>query len=206
MNRFIPCETLPDKMILTDDPLRIQMLAAHYLDHAEKLFELRGMTGYRGVYKGKPLAVIACGYGESAAACYLNEAVRLGARDILYIGECLALERDIGLMSVITAEGGDGPLTKRVLVMAETIPMQIRLAPVDTDDRFWLEEAGRRIGGSCRYADFATRAFHDEARKLGVSACAILTVAENAASGERLPEAARQSRFSGASILALEAL
>jgi len=206
MNRFIKAESLPEKVIFTDDPLRVKMLAAHYLDNVEGLYVLRGMIGCIGEYRGSRIAFISCGFGESAARLHMAEAARLGTREIIYLGECVSLTRDIDLMSVIVADGGHPELLGHILKKADTIHTKVKIVETVTIDCFWCEGVAAQGEKELSIVDFAASAIYSEAKKLGVTAAVMLTVSENNVTTERITEDTRQSRFNDSSVLALEVL
>ncbi|MCL1821057.1 MAG: hypothetical protein FWG36_10450 [Oscillospiraceae bacterium] len=206
MNRFVMADSLPDRVVLTDDPARVRMIVSHYLDRAESLYEHRGMIGCSGEYHGAGMAVISCGFGESAVKLYLEEAVRLGAREFIYLGDGISLTRKIDLMSVIIAEGGSPELLKRIVTIAEKTSVPVKIIKTVTNDRFWCDGVNVQDERGWDIADFAASAVHTAANSLNVSAAVILTVSENTAKAERISEETRQIGFSDASVLALETL
>lgn len=205
MNRFILTDRIPDKVILTDDPLRVKMLVAHHLDQAQLLFEQRGMIGYIGSYRGIAIAIISCGFGGTAAELYAAEAAALGARELIYLGECVSLTQTIGIGEVVLALGGSEALLTRAGRVDRGIPgvpQAVRTLTVHTDDRFWLTSA------ACIQSavDFTSAGLYRLAQTLDLAALAILTVSENMETQTRIDDAVRQSGFHSAAALAFEIL
>ena len=205
MNRFVLTDVLPEKIILTDDPLRVKMIVAHYLDNIEILYEQRGMIGCSGVFRDVKIAALSCGFGETAVRLYLNEAVCSGAKKIIYLGECVSLKREMGLMSVIVAEGGDKKLSDRIITKADAMNVRVSVVKTMTDDNYWYKEAAVQNDKGSYIIDFATNAVYTESKKYGVTAAAVLTVSENTVTAQRVTANTRQSRFNDAALLALEA-
>lgn len=81
---------LPENAVLTDDPFRERMMAAHYLDNARLASEQRGMTAHIGAYNGIPVSVISLGFGQVSLLGWLREAAENGARRFVYVGECVS--------------------------------------------------------------------------------------------------------------------
>lgn len=202
--RFLDSENIPNSIILTDDPMRVKMLVAHYLESAVLSGERRCLFSYTGKYRGVDIAVISSGFGETAAETVLHEAARLGARDVIYMGECISLSAAYELRQVVIAAGGDEDLLKsaRAASLQSSIPVHIQ--DVVTFDRYYLEGfKGETPDG---ILDFATGGVYRYAEENGLAALSLLTVSENALTGERIDESERQSRFHSAAVLAFETL
>jgi len=195
--------TLPSNLILTDDPLRLKMLAAHHMDDVRPFFENRGMVGYSGSYRGRELAVIACGFGETATMLYAADAYALGARTFLYLGECISQSPYLKLMDVIAVAGGSERLLKKAQTVAKQKSIALSVERVYTNDAYWLNPENPQ---GYIAVDFAAAGFYQTVTSRGAEGLAILTVSENAATGERVEETVRQSRFHEAALLAFEIL
>lgn len=194
--------SLPERAVLTDDPMRARMLAAHWLENAAPLYELRGLEGCVGGYRGAGIALLSVGYGESAALLYLHEAAQLGVKRVIYMGECVSHEADLRLRDVIIPEGADPALLACALEAARQSGLSVNILGVTTDDRFFLGAGGDSRG----ITDFASGAVARYAAGHGLAALSILTVSQNTANGEGLEEHERQSRFHDAARLTFEAL
>ncbi|MDR0468919.1 MAG: hypothetical protein LBH09_02990 [Peptococcaceae bacterium] len=206
LNRFIMADSLPEKIILTDDPARVRMIVSHYLDRAETLYEHRGMIGCYGEYRGCGMGLISCGFGSTVARLYMEEMARLGVRDVIYLGEAVSLTREIDLMSVIVADGGHPGLLQQIAEAAAVAHVPIKIMETVTDDRFWCEGVNVQEKRGWDIADFASKAVYAAAGDLDVAVAAILTVSENTAMVKRVSEEARQVGFSEAAVLALEVM
>ena len=67
---------IAENILLPGDPLRAKYIAQTYLDKAVCFNEIRGMYGYTGLYKGKPLSVMGTGMGIPAMLIYCTELMR----------------------------------------------------------------------------------------------------------------------------------
>ena len=197
-----PDTKLPPKVIMTDDPMRVKMLAAHWLDNAALLYELRGMTGYTGKYKDEEIAVLATGFGGSSARLYMHDAALLGMRSVIYLGECIAQVQGIRLRDVIIAAGGDRLMTERALDIASQFSLPVSVREVNSCERFYSDD--RQIAADI--IDFASESVAEFAEGHGIAAISVLTVSQNTATGERMEEHERQSRFHDAARLAFEVM
>lgn len=192
-------------MILTDDPQRLRLMGSRQLTEVKTLFTLRGMFGYSGIYKGKTLAAIACSFGETAARLYTEEAIRLGARELIYLGECVSRSREVQLLEVILSRGGEPDLSEKVKKVAARLGTDLKWEETLTHDTFWSVD-DNLPDTEARIIDFASRGVYHAAGYAGIRGAVILTVAENTETAVRAVESVRQSRFMEAASLALEVL
>ena len=203
--------TLPACAILTDDPMRVEMFAAHYLEQAKLYTRQRGMTGYIGSYAGTPVVVQAVGYGGASLAAYLHEMVSLyGVRRVIYAGECISREssvllRDLVIAAKAYAEAAvleaDAGLIKNATLAAKRCSFSVRTSMVHTDDRYGTQELKSCCTQAC-VIDFATYALYEYARRHGIEALSLLAVSERY--GECVAPAERQSQFHGLARLVFE--
>jgi DeoD family purine-nucleoside phosphorylase len=77
-----------ESVLLPGDPRRAKYIAENFFDGARLVTEERGMLGYTGTYKGRPVSVQATGMGCPSAAIVTEELVQLGARNLLRVGTC----------------------------------------------------------------------------------------------------------------------
>lgn len=206
MNRFIKAERLPEKVLLTDDPQRVRLLGSRELSDVSTIFELRGMFGYLGTYKGKTLAVISISFGESAALLYAEEAIRLGAKELIYLGECISQTEEVALLDVILAKGGDDELMESVQSAARNLDLDLKIKDTRTFDTFWSTSDESPEVILEEVIDFAARGVYRAAKAGKIKAAVILMAAENTSTQVRVVESVRQSRFKEGARLALEVL
>jgi purine-nucleoside phosphorylase len=60
-------------VLMPGDPLRAQFIAETYLENAVEFNRVRGMLGYTGPYKGKPVSVMGSGMGMPSIGIYSYE-------------------------------------------------------------------------------------------------------------------------------------
>src|SRR3954454_1851511 len=89
--------------LVPGDPLRAKYIAENFLEGAEQKNWERGMLGYTGTFRGKPVSVQATGMGCPSAAIVIEELVMLGVERILRIGTCGGLQPDLNLGDLIVA-------------------------------------------------------------------------------------------------------
>ena len=199
-------DTLPGRVIITDDPLRAKMLAAHHLEFSSVVFELGDVLAYTGSYNGTELAVVSSGFGSSGVLSCCEELAGLGVTEIVYLGACSSADTRHGLRLVILAAGGCQNLLERanaavmrfdLNAVVRTVQAPGALTPGALTPGAPTSEEGCII-------DDVTGALYEMAGNSGFGALSILTVSESVAGGEKLEEHEIRSRFYAASRLAFE--
>jgi 5'-methylthioadenosine phosphorylase/purine-nucleoside phosphorylase len=89
--------------LLPGDPLRAKHIAETFLEKAEQKNWERGMLGYTGTFRGRPVSVQATGMGCPSAAIVIEELVELGVKRLLRVGTCGGLQPDLELGDLIVA-------------------------------------------------------------------------------------------------------
>ncbi len=94
-----------ESVLLPGDPRRAQYVAENFLEDAKLVTQERGMLGYTGTYKSKPVSVQTTGMGCPSAAIIAEELVQLGARNLLRVGTCGGYhpEMELGNLVIATA-------------------------------------------------------------------------------------------------------
>jgi purine-nucleoside phosphorylase len=93
-------------VLLPGDPLRARWIAENFLDDATCYSEVRGMYGYTGTWRGRPVSVQGSGMGQPSMAIYVNELFRdYDVQQIVRVGSCGALSERLALRDVVIASG-----------------------------------------------------------------------------------------------------
>jgi purine-nucleoside phosphorylase len=92
-------------VLLPGDPDRARRIAERHLVDAKLVTDHRQMLGFTGSWKGVPVTVQTSGMGCPSAAIVVEELCQLGARAILRVGSCGALQPEIELGDLIIATG-----------------------------------------------------------------------------------------------------
>src|SRR5438105_11158251 len=118
-----PTAALAERVLLPGDPGRALMLAQSLLTEPRMFNHNRGLWGYTGAAgDGEPLTIQATGMGGPSAAIVLSELISLGARRVIRVGTCGALDSSLALGELIVAREAiclDG--TSRALAVGERI-------------------------------------------------------------------------------------
>ena len=92
-----------DAVLLPGDPLRAKYIAETYLDDVVQRNAERGLLGYTGTYKGKPVSVQGTGMGCPGATIVFEELVQLGCKKLIRVGTCGGLQPHHQLGDLIVA-------------------------------------------------------------------------------------------------------
>jgi DeoD family purine-nucleoside phosphorylase len=198
-----PTAPLAERVLLPGDPGRALLLAQALL-HEPKMFNHnRGLWGYSGeaMLDGAPLTIQSTGMGGPSAAIVIAELADLGARTIVRVGTCGAIDETLSLGELLIASaalpddgtsralGANGPtapdpaLLDRLRAAAQRSAGDhaAREATVVSTDLFYdgspgAEERWRRDGAAAVEMEAATL-FALAARR-GLTAAAVLIVTD----------------------------
>jgi DeoD family purine-nucleoside phosphorylase len=143
--------------LLPGDPLRAKYIAEHFLESAEQKNSERGLLGFTGTYRGRPVSVQATGMGCPSAGIVIEELVQLGVKRLLRIGTCGGLQPDLRFGDLIVAisavpadstathyVGGephaptaDWELVHAAVHAAKQLDRRIRVGPIVSSDVFY---------------------------------------------------------------------
>jgi len=92
-----------EAVLLPGDPLRAKYIADTYLEDVEQRNSERGLLGFTGTYKGKPVSVQGTGMGCPGATIVFEELVQLGCKKLIRVGTCGGLQAQHKLGDVVVA-------------------------------------------------------------------------------------------------------
>ena len=215
-------------VLLPGDPLRAKFIADTFLDNVVCYNEVRGMYGFTGNYKGKPVSVQGTGMGVPSISIYANELIQsYGAKNLIRVGTCGSIQEDIKVRDVILAMSActDSSINKlrfngmdfaptanfELLKKAYDYGMEkslnMKAGSVLTSDTFYQDEqdAWKRWARFGVLAiEMETAALYTLASKFGVKALSILTVSDSIVTGEETSAKERQETFTKMIEVALE--
>jgi purine-nucleoside phosphorylase len=101
---LLPTAPLAERVLLPGDPGRALLLAQALLDEPRMFNHNRGLWGYTGAAgDGRPLTIQSTGMGGPSAAIVITELAELGARTLLRVGTCGALDASLALGDLLVA-------------------------------------------------------------------------------------------------------
>ena len=92
-----------ENVLLPGDPLRAKYIAENFFDDARQVTGERGMLGFTGSYKGKPVSVQSTGRGWPSGSIVTEELSQLGAKNLLRVGTCGGYDPNLQLGDLIVA-------------------------------------------------------------------------------------------------------
>lgn len=199
-----------ERVLLPGDPGRAEWIAKTFLDEPVVYNTHRGLLGYTGRYLGVPISVQTTGMGAPSASIVAEELIQLGARVLLRVGTCGAVDGALAPGDLVIAQGAvpldgatrqylgglpyapvpDPSLFRALWAKAEERGYPHHVGLVATEDAFYATtpEAARA------WSRFGVLAFEMEASALfllgrmrGVKAGAILTVSNGIGDPELAP-------------------
>ncbi len=142
--------------LVPGDPLRAKHIAETFFDDPRQVNGERGMLGYTGTFRGRPVSVQASGMGYPSLGIVVEELVMLGVKRILRVGTCGALQSDLKLgdlivaISALPADGtvshlvgephsptADWSLVHGAVHAAKELGKPVRVGPVVSSDLFY---------------------------------------------------------------------
>src|SRR6059058_4055285 len=148
--------------LLPGDPLRAKYIAETFFEDAREVNSERGMLGYTGTFRGKPVSVQASGMGCPSAGIVIEELVMLGVKRILRVGTCGGLQTDLKLgdlivaISAVAADASarnligephvptaDWELVHGAVHAAKELGRPVRVGPIVSSDIFYNPDEGQ---------------------------------------------------------------
>jgi purine-nucleoside phosphorylase len=220
---------IAETVLLPGDPYRAKWAAEKFLTDARMVNEVRGMLGFTGTYNGNRVTIQGTGMGMPSLSIYVNELIKdYGAKTLIRIGSCGAMQESIAVRDVIIAM-----TTTSVATPSSTIFRELNFSPAAdytllraAADAAGNTDVGVHVGGI-----YSSDTFYDErpdlnaemvrhgilgvemeaaelytlAARHGVRALAILTVSDHLITGDALPSDQRETSFGDMVEIALEA-
>ena len=89
-------------VLMPGDPLRSKFVADTFLTNARLVNNVRGVQGYTGEYKGKPVSVMASGMGMPSIGIYAYELfTHYDVQNIIRIGSAGMISPKLRIRSVV---------------------------------------------------------------------------------------------------------
>ena len=214
-------------VLMPGDPLRARFVAENFLERARLVNDVRGVQGYTGEYKGKPVSVMASGMGMPSMGIYSYELFHFfDVRSIIRIGSAGAISPDLRPRDIVLAMGASTDsrygaqfslpgtfapvaswnLLERAVRAAERAKVSFKVGNVLSSDRFYDDSASTLAWGKMgvRAVEMESAALYMNAARAGREALTVLTVSDSLVTGEALSAAERQTGFSEMIKLALD--
>lgn len=93
-------------VLMPGDPLRSKFIAENYLENPVLVNNVRGVQGYTGTWKGKPVTVMASGMGQPSIGIYSHELfAEYDVDAIIRVGSCGSFHPDLHVRDIVIAMG-----------------------------------------------------------------------------------------------------
>jgi len=194
-----PQAELAERVLLPGDPRRALLVAQTLLDSPRMFNTRRGLWGYTGTAAdGGPVTVQSTGIGGPSAAVVIEELISLGARTLIRIGTCGALEPELELGALVAvteaiasdgasqALGARGRVAPDPAVTRALCKCGLRGVLAVSTDLFYDDGSGPRESGAQVVEMEAATLFALAARRNAAAGC-LLAVTDLLA-GERVGE------------------
>lgn len=201
-------------VLMPGDPKRATRIAEKFLQNAELVTEVRGMTGFTGSWKGMPVSVMPSGMGIPSAAIYITELIReYGVTRLIRVGTAGVYQPDIHLRSIVAAEstvtnsnlptliGAAEPFvcSPTLLAAAQATAAErsvsLLTGPVFTSDIFYEPNDDARdhhTANGVLCVEMECAALYSIAQVEGVDALAMFTMTDHLVTGDHLSADDRQ--------------
>lgn len=218
---------IAETILLPGDPLRAKLIAETYLEDRVQFNSIRNMFGYTGTYKGKRISVMGTGMGMPSMGIYSHELIHIyGVKNLIRIGSCGAIRKDIPLGDIIMAQASctdsnyahqyqlpgtfsaiaDFELLSTAKEVADRLHAVSHVGNVLSSDLFYTETPEWKCWAELGILgiEMESYALYCEAARAGVKALGIFTVSDSIVNGESLSAEERQNGFRQMMEIALE--
>ncbi|MCL9780199.1 purine-nucleoside phosphorylase [Vibrio sp. S4M6] len=217
-----------ETVLMPGDPLRAKYIAETFLEDVKQVCDVRNMFGFTGTYKGKKVSVMGHGMGIPSACIYVQELIaEYGVKNVIRVGSCGAVRKDVNLMDVVIAMGAstdskinrmrfndhdyaaiaDFDLLETAVAEARKQDVEVKVGNVFSTDVFYhpqtdIYEKVEKLG--MLGVDMEAAGIYGVAADLGAKALTILTVSDHIIKNEQLSSEKRQKSFNDMMVVALE--
>ena len=226
-NRAMPGD-LASTVLMPGDPLRSQFIAETYLEDRKLVNNVRGVQGYTGLYKGKPVSVMASGMGMPSIGIYSYELFNFyGVENIMRVGSAGAMNAKLKVRDIVLGQGActnssygeqfgfrghyapiaDYTLLRTAADVAEEMGLPYHVGNLFSSDTFYDDDpqasaAWMKMGVLA--IEMEAAALYMNAARAGKRALSICTISDHLLTGEVTTAEERQSSFGQMMELALE--
>ena len=207
-------------VLMPGDPLRAQFIAETYLENAVEYNRVRGMLGFTGAFRGKPVSVMGSGMGMPSMGIYSYELfteydvdaiVRIGSaggyKDTLKLFDVVLAVEAYSESSYARCQNGftgnriaaNEELCARLRESAAALGFPLVEGVIHSSDVFYrAEESGWENimrEQNCLAVEMETFALFHNARVTGKKAACLLTISDMLSGGRATTAAEREQGF-----------
>ena len=133
-------------VLMPGDPLRAKFIAETFLENPRLVTDVRGMLGYTGAYRGRPISVMGSGMGMPSIGIYSYELYsQYGVENIIRIGSAGSYTDKAKLFDVVLASGAYSESNYAVTQSGDTDDIQKPSAELNAALKSSAEAQGIRV-------------------------------------------------------------
>lgn len=209
---------IAETVIMAGDPLRAKFMAERFLENPVQYNNVRGMLGYTGTYKGKPLSVQGHGMGMPSMGIYSYELFNFfGVKEIIRVGSAGSMDPDLHIGDLVFAQGActnsnyaaqyqlpgnfapiaDFSLLRAAAECADALGYRYKVGNIYSSDVFYDENPAtpkwQQMGVLA--VEMEAAALYMNAARCGARALCICTISDSLITGEATTAEERQLGF-----------
>lgn len=223
-------------VLMPGDPLRAKKIAETFLDSPTLFNEVRGMLGYTGMYKNKPVSVMGSGMGMPSIGIYSYELfTKYGVENIIRVGSAGGYSPDLKIYDVVLASSAwtessfahtmsgykeniaypSEQLNQSIMDSAKRLNIPIHVGTIHSSDVFYCEP-WQNLGANywkglydekgCIAVEMESFALFHNAKVTGKNAVCLVTVSDSFVTGEAASSEIREKSLTNMMEIALESL
>lgn len=216
-------------VLMPGDPLRAKFIAETYLENPKLVNNVRGIQGYTGTWKGKPVSVMASGMGMPSIGIYSYELYRdYGVENIIRIGSAGSYVKNLHVYDVVLATGAFSEssyaltqcgydkdiaypsvsLNDKITACAEKLGITVQQGLIHSSDVFYRENDDYMqdvLDKGCVAVEMESFALFSNARVLQKNAACLLTISDSFVEEAITTPEERQNNFKEMMKIALDA-
>lgn len=216
-------------VLMPGDPLRAKFIAETFLENPKLVNNVRGIQGYTGTWKGKPVSVMASGMGMPSIGIYSYELYRdYGVENIIRIGSAGSYVKNLHVYDVVLATGAFSEssyaltqcgydkdiaypsvsLNDKITACAEKLGITVQQGLIHSSDVFYRENDDYMqdvLDKGCVAVEMESFALFSNARVLQKNAACLLTISDSFVEEAITTPEERQNNFKEMMKIALDA-
>lgn len=216
-------------VLMPGDPLRAKFIAENFLENPKLVNNVRGVQGYTGTWKGKPVSVMASGMGMPSIGIYSYELFKeYGVENIIRIGSAGTYIKELHVYDVVLASGAysestfakeqcgyledttypSKELNDKIRKAAEELHIPVHEGIIHSSDVFYRESNDYRKeveAHQCVAVEMESFALFANAKTLHKNAACLLTISDSFVADENTTPEERQTSFTKMMQIALDA-
>ena len=204
--------------LMAGDPLRAKFIAENFLDDPVQFNNVRGMLGFTGTYKGRPVSVMGHGMGIPSIGIYTWELYKFyDVETIIRVGSAGSYDPELKLGDLVLAQAActdsnygaqfelpgtfapiaDFDLLRRAADSCDHFGYRYKVGNVLSSDAFYNQHSKgmKWMDMGVIAVEMEASALYTNAAFLKKKALVILTISDHLITGEKTSASDRQTTF-----------